>query len=113
MVDAGFVEEVRALLTEEKPLSMTARKAVGYAEMIEHLEWRLTLADAIEMIKINTRQFAKSQRTWMKRFEASQQAGLAGQQAGFAGDWIDLAQGATAKQIADDLMNAAKLPWSA
>ncbi len=105
MVEAGLVEEVRALLAEERPLSTTARKAVGYAEMIEHVEGRVTLADAIEMIKINTRQFAKSQRTWMKRFEAIQQAG-------FVGDWIDLAEGATAKQIADDLISAAKLPWS-
>ena len=113
MVEAGLVDEVRALLAEPKPLSTTARKAVGYAEMIEHLEGGVTLADTIEMIKINTRQFAKSQRTWMKRFEASRQAGFAGRQAGFAGDWIDLVPEATAAQITDDLMSAGKLPWSA
>ena len=106
MIDAGLVEEVRRLLGEEKPLSTTARKAVGYAEIIEHLQDRATLADAIEMIKINTRQFAKAQRTWMKRFESSPQSGI-------ASDWIELDKDATAKQVADDLMSKARLPWSA
>lgn len=68
MVDLGLVDEVRRLLAESQPLSLQARQAVGYAEIIAHLEGRCTLEDAVEQIKINTRHLAKSQRTWFRRF---------------------------------------------
>jgi tRNA dimethylallyltransferase len=68
MLELGLVEEVRSLLAEEKPLSRQARCAIGYAEIIEHLEGRLTLDDAVEEIKKNTRRLAKGQRTWFKTF---------------------------------------------
>jgi tRNA dimethylallyltransferase len=68
MLDEGLVEEVRKLLAEEKPLSKQARCAIGYAEIIEHLQGDCTLDEAIEKIKKNTRKFAKSQRTWFKTF---------------------------------------------
>jgi tRNA dimethylallyltransferase len=68
MIELGLVEEVRGLLAEEKPLSMQARCAIGYAEIIAHLEGRLGLEDAIEQIKVNTRRLAKGQRTWFKTF---------------------------------------------
>jgi len=68
MIQKGLVDEVRALLAEEKPLSRQARTAIGYAEIIDHLQGTITLADAVEKIKINTRRLAKAQRTWFKRF---------------------------------------------
>jgi len=68
MIEAGLVDEVRALLAEPEPLSKQARQALGYAEIIDHLENGTPLVDAIETIKINTRRFAKSQRTWFRRF---------------------------------------------
>mgnify|MGYP000060267672 CR=1 FL=1 len=68
MIQMGLVEEVRSLLAEDKPLSPQARCAIGYAEMIEHLEGRISLDDAAEQIKKNTRRLAKGQRTWFRRF---------------------------------------------
>ncbi len=68
MIEQGLVEEVRGLLAEEKSLSMQARCAIGYAEIIEHLAGRLSLEDAVEEIKKNTRRLAKGQRTWFKTF---------------------------------------------
>ncbi len=68
MIDQGLAQEVRSLLAEDKPLSQQARAAIGYAEMIEHLEGRMTLEDAVEKIKVNTRKLAKAQRTWFKTF---------------------------------------------
>jgi len=68
MIQKGLVDEVRALLAEEKPLSRQARTAIGYAEIIDHLQGTITLDDAVERIKINTRRLAKAQRTWFKRF---------------------------------------------
>jgi tRNA dimethylallyltransferase len=68
MIELGLVDEVKSLLAEEKPLSQQARCAIGYAEIIDHLEGRMSLDDAVEEIKKNTRRLAKGQRTWFKTF---------------------------------------------
>lgn len=69
MVEAGLVEEVRGLLSAEKPLSRTARQALGYKEIIDCLEENGSLAEAVERIKTRTRQFAKRQHTWFRNLE--------------------------------------------
>ena len=69
MIDLGLVDEVRSLLAEDKPLSEQARCAIGYAEVIEHLAGGVSLEEAVEKIKINTRRLAKGQRTWFKTFK--------------------------------------------
>jgi len=68
MIAVGLVDEVKSLLSEEKPLSPQARCAIGYAEIIDYLSGKTNLEDAIELIKKNTRRLAKSQRTWFKTF---------------------------------------------
>ncbi len=68
MIDQGLVDEVKSLLAEDKPLSKQASCAIGYAEIINHLKGHKTLDEAFERIKINTRRFAKAQRTWFKTF---------------------------------------------
>ncbi len=68
MIEAGFVDEVKSLLAEEKPLSQQARCAIGYAEMIGYLGRKTTMEEATELIKKNTRRLAKNQRTWFKTF---------------------------------------------
>jgi tRNA dimethylallyltransferase len=69
MISDGLVDEVKSLLDEEKPMSKQARCAIGYAEIIKHLNGQTSLDDAIESIKINTRRLAKGQRTWFKTFQ--------------------------------------------
>ena len=68
MMEAGLLEEVVALLAEPQPLSQQAAAAIGYAEMIAYLKGGTDLDETVEKIKINTRRFAKSQRTWFKTF---------------------------------------------
>ena len=69
MIELGLVDEVKGLLAEEKPLSKQAASAIGYSEIIDHFNSGLDLNEAVEKIKINTRKFAKSQRTWFKTFK--------------------------------------------
>ncbi len=69
MIAAGLVDEVKSLLAEDKPLSQQARCAIGYAEIIDYLNGKISLEDAIELIKKNTRRLAKNQRTWFKTFK--------------------------------------------
>ena len=66
MFDLGLLEEARALWSAGR-LGPQAREALGYKQLIEHFEGRCTLDDAIERIKIETRRFAKNQRTWLRR----------------------------------------------
>lgn len=68
MLDTGLVDEVQSLLAEPAPMGEQARQALGYAEIIDHLTAHTPLDDAVEAIKINTRRFAKHQRTWFRRF---------------------------------------------
>ena len=66
MMDAGLLDEVRGLW-EREALGPTAIQALGYRQLVDHLEGRWTLDEAVERIKIETRRFAKNQRTWLRR----------------------------------------------
>lgn len=66
MVKAGLEGEVRALYDRSLGISRTARQALGYKEFIDYFEGRVSYKEAIELIKIRTRQFAKRQMTWFK-----------------------------------------------
>jgi len=66
MFAAGLIDEVRGLLSRPQPLGRTARKAVGYREVIEHLAGRCGLAETVELVKRHSRQLAKRQSTWFR-----------------------------------------------
>ena len=99
MIEAGFVDEVKSLLGEPEPLGATARKALGYAEVIRHLDGELSLAEAVELIKINTRHLAKAQRTWFKRFSGT--------------EWIDLTPDEDLSMIVRNLLDRRGSLWTA
>ena len=64
MINDGLVDEVRSLQGYRE---VNALKTVGYSEIFEHLDGKITLETAIEEIKKNTRQYAKRQMTWFKK----------------------------------------------
>ena len=66
MMDEGFLEEVRGLRTSGS-LSHTARQALGYRELFDHLDGTCSLADAVSAIITHTRQFAVRQERWFRR----------------------------------------------
>jgi len=66
MLAAGLVEEVRRLLAGPRPPGRTALQAVGYREVVEHLQRGTTRFEMVEAIKRNTRRFAKRQLTWFR-----------------------------------------------
>ena len=65
MIDAGLVGEVERLLATG--FSRSAGQALGYKEIVEHLEGRIGKDEAIEMIITRTRQFAVRQERWFRR----------------------------------------------
>lgn len=67
MVASGLIDEVRRMFDDPRGVGQQASQAVGYAELLAHFRGDITLDDAIERIKINSRHLAKQQRTWLKR----------------------------------------------
>ena len=65
MIKDGLIDEVKNLVSKYH-LSMTAQKAIGYSEIISFLENKLSLEEAIELIKKKTRNYAKRQITFFK-----------------------------------------------
>ncbi len=66
MMDAGFLQEVRDLKISGS-LSPTARQALGYKELTEHLNGEYSLAEAVNAMITHTRQFAVRQERWFRR----------------------------------------------
>jgi tRNA dimethylallyltransferase len=64
---AGFVAEVEALLARPAGLSRTARQALGYAELLDHLEHDTPLDEAVDHAVRRTRRFARRQQRWFGR----------------------------------------------
>ncbi|MCL0062647.1 tRNA (adenosine(37)-N6)-dimethylallyltransferase MiaA [Peptococcaceae bacterium] len=67
MIERGLVEEVRKLLNMGVPRSSTSMQGLGYKEIAAYLYGEISLERAIELIKRNTRRFAKRQLTWFRR----------------------------------------------
>jgi tRNA dimethylallyltransferase len=82
MVEQGLVEEVRSLLPHRH---LNALNTVGYSELFDYFDGKIDLETAIELIKQNTRRFAKRQLTWFRRDKDV--------------NWVDATNPALIKQI--------------
>ncbi|HEV2426693.1 MAG TPA: tRNA (adenosine(37)-N6)-dimethylallyltransferase MiaA [Acidimicrobiales bacterium] len=63
----GLLDEVRALAARPAGLSRTARQAVGYKELLEHVEHGAALAECVAAAVAQTRRLARRQRRWFTR----------------------------------------------
>ncbi|MDO8509521.1 MAG: tRNA (adenosine(37)-N6)-dimethylallyltransferase MiaA [bacterium] len=63
----GLVEEVKMLVAEKYDWNLPSMSSIGYKQIGEYLQGRISLVEAIELLKIATRQYAKKQMTWFKR----------------------------------------------
>ena len=69
MIKSGLVDEVRSLLGDGLDKSCQSMKAIGYRQIISYLEGEYDLDTAIELIKRDSRRYAKRQLTWFRRYE--------------------------------------------
>lgn len=67
MIGAGLVDEVRRLKARGLTENNVSMKGLGYKELFPYLDGKCTLGEAVEIIKRDTRHFAKRQITWFKR----------------------------------------------
>ncbi len=69
MLKAGLVEEVRQLLAAGVDPHCKPMQSIGYAQVVEFLEGKITEAELPEQIQIATRQYAKRQETWFNKVQ--------------------------------------------
>ncbi len=66
MMYEGFLDEVKRLTERKLEISTTARQALGYRELLDYLDGKMKFGQAVDLIKQNTRNFAKRQETWFR-----------------------------------------------
>lgn len=69
MLEQGLVDEVKKLKSMGCHQDMVSMKGLGYKEILDYLDGITTLPEAVEILKRDTRHFAKRQITWFKREE--------------------------------------------
>ena len=67
MVEKGLVEEAENLYNEGLSADLTSMQGLGYKEFIKYFEGEISLSEAIEILKRDTRHYAKRQLTWFNR----------------------------------------------
>ena len=67
MIQSGLVKEVKKLLDMGYRGDLVSMQGLGYKEILHYLEGRSTWEEAVELLKRNTRRFAKRQLTWFQR----------------------------------------------
>ena len=69
MLENGLLDEVKELLKMGYTKDMISMQGIGYKEMIKYLDGEYTYDEAIEIIKRDSRRYAKRQLTWFKRYQ--------------------------------------------
>ncbi|WP_270940282.1 tRNA (adenosine(37)-N6)-dimethylallyltransferase MiaA [Romboutsia lituseburensis] len=69
MMDGGLIDEVKKLLNMGYTKDLISMQGIGYKEIIKYLDGEYTLDEAIEIIKRDSRRYAKRQLTWFRRYE--------------------------------------------
>jgi tRNA dimethylallyltransferase len=67
LFEKGLIEEVRAILSSGVPKSAAPFQSHGYRQVLEHLEGKLSVEEAIQLAQTKTRQYAKRQMTWFRK----------------------------------------------
>ena len=69
MVENGLLDEVEKILNSGIPKNSTSLQAIGYKEFTEVINGKMSTDDALEIIKQESRNYAKRQLTWFRRNE--------------------------------------------
>ena len=90
MIKEGLVEEVKKLLNMGYSKNLISMQGIGYKEIIKYLDKEYTFEEAIEIIKRDSRRYAKRQLTWFRRYENAK--------------WFDLDQYNNGQILLDDVI---------
>ena len=90
MMESGLVEEVKDLLNMGYDKNLISMQGIGYKEIVKYLEGEYTLDEAVDIIKRDSRRYAKRQITWFKRYKDSK--------------WFDLDNYDNMKLLKEDIL---------
>lgn len=91
MLENGLLDEVKNLLKMGYKKDMTSMQGIGYKEMIKYLDGEYTYDEAVEIIKRDSRRYAKRQITWFKRYKDAK--------------WFDLGEYQDVEILKEDIVN--------
>ena len=91
MLENGLLDEVKELLKMGYTKDMISMQGIGYKEMIKYLDGEYTYDEAIELIKRDSRRYAKRQLTWFKRYQDAK--------------WFDLDKYQDIEILKEDIIN--------
>ena len=91
MLENGILDEVKELLKMGYTKDMISMQGIGYKEMIKYLDGEYTYDEAIEIIKRDSRRYAKRQLTWFKRYQDAK--------------WFDLDKYQDIEILKEDIIN--------
>jgi tRNA dimethylallyltransferase len=66
MLDRGFIGEVEQLLDQGYPPELPTMSAIGYSEVVQYLQGKISLEEAVTLMKRRTRTFVRRQANWFK-----------------------------------------------
>lgn len=69
MINQGLIEEVEMLISKGYLKNSTSMQAIGYKEMVRYLDNEISLEEAVQAVKQESRRYAKRQMTWLRRIE--------------------------------------------
>ncbi|HAU5187635.1 TPA: tRNA (adenosine(37)-N6)-dimethylallyltransferase MiaA [Clostridioides difficile] len=90
MLKNGLVEEVKKLLSMGFKKDMISMQGIGYKEILKYLDGEYTYEEAIEIIKRDSRRYAKRQITWFKRYKTAK--------------WFDLEQYENTDELKNEII---------
>ena len=95
MLVNGLIEEIKYILDKGYSKSLNSLNTVGYKEIISYLEGEISLERAVDLIKRNTRRYAKRQMTWFRKMEGMQ--------------WIDVSSFDDLNNISEEIIKSERL----
>jgi tRNA dimethylallyltransferase len=103
MIYEGLLDEVKQLSERKIPIGKTARQALGYKELFDYLNGNMKYGQAVDLIKQNTRNFAKHQETWFRSL--SECRFISAEKPEFEGVPEDTENEETVEELIDPLMS--------
>ena len=91
MLENGLLDEVKSLLKMGYKKDMISMQGIGYKELIKYLDGEYTYEEAVEIIKRDSRRYAKRQITWFKRYQDAK--------------WFDLDKYQDVEKLKEDIVN--------
>ena len=91
MLENGLLDEVKGLLKMGYKKDMISMQGIGYKELIKYLDGEYTYEEAVEIIKRDSRRYAKRQITWFKRYQDAK--------------WFDLDKYQDVEKLKEDIVN--------